>query len=1447
MISLLYVDDEPALLEICKIFLELNTDIRVDTELSSEEALNRIRGGHYDAVVSDYQMPVLDGIELLKKIRSEGMTIPFILFTGKGREQVVIDALNSGADFYLQKGGDVKAQFSELVHHVRQAVHRRKIEHALQQSQERQRLLFKGLPIPTFTFQFIDSCFVLANYNEAAEGIAIGSIVPEAGIRDDEFFSAIPAIPSAIRQCYTGRKTIRFEARTGSSEEEDRIILSLTIGFVPPDTVILHADDITQKKRAEEAREHSERRLADIINFLPDATFAVDRNGFLIAWNRAMEEMSGVPSQDVIGRGDFEYAIPFYGFRRPMLIDQLFRNEGSISKKFYSYVRRSGRALIAETTISDLRGKRAHLWMKATPLYDSGGEIAGAIESMRDITETRQNADALRHRLLALTRPAGDLSSLTFSDLFDIEEIQKIQDAFSSATGVASIITDTDGNPITRPSNFCRLCDLIRSTEVGCKNCIQSDATIGRYSPDGPVLQPCLSGGLWDGGTSISVGDHHIANWLFGQVLDDEADIEGMTSYARTIGIGEEDFLAALRGVPRMPREKFRYIGDALFLIARQLSNLALQNVAQAREITLRSDAEKALAIERQQLDVTLHSMGEGVIVTDTDGRITLINSIAESLTGWTERDATGKDIGDVFSLIDRKTRKPCPVIPLNPSVQNSPDQSPGLLIGLHGRSCLIAHNASPVLNSEGIITGIVVIFRDVTLEHQQKALREESERKYRALAENINDIAYSLDKTGKITFISPQVSRFGLYPADIAGHYYSEFVVPEDLERVRTRFRTCCETGEEFTAQFRIRDPSGDIHWLEDNGIIQRDEESAVTGMFGMLREITRRKHAEDALLQEQENVRAILEHSPDGIFITNLNGIVEEVNSAAMWLMKCNRREELIGRDARDFIKPEDLERVLETMRRVIGEGKTRHIEAGAVSLHGDTFPMDMSVGLVRDSTASPFRIICTFKDITSRRAAQDALIEEREFARSIFENSPDPIVILDLSGIIIDVNTACITIGEADTKEDLVGKSIFSVIEERDHEGVVGGMHRILEGEWLHELSFTIISAKGNRYPAEISAGALRDPAGNPKGFVVTYKNISERLRTERELEELVSLQRAIIESTADGILVTDADGRVTSYNQKFLEILKIPKEVATMIDNEALFNTALERLKDPGEFVSCLKKPCDSNERPGLDLFELGDGRIIERYSQPRMISNVVAGRVWSFRDVTETRRTEEHLQVINKKLNLLSSINRHDILNKLTGVYGYLDLTRAVTTNTKVMGYLEKTESAVKSIDALVNDSRDYQELGIHNPVWLEVDTLIRNVMAHFDLQKIPLTAQVKGIEIYADPLFEKVIYNLIEDTFRHGKNATAISVSYRKEERGITLIYEDNGAGVADGMKGSIFELGVGEHTGLGLFLVREILAITGITIRETGIFGKGARFEMFIPDSNFRHKSPGN
>jgi signal transduction histidine kinase len=213
--------------------------------------------------------------------------------------------------------------------------------------------------------------------------------------------------------------------------------------------------------------------------------------------------------------------------------------------------------------------------------------------------------------------------------------------------------------------------------------------------------------------------------------------------------------------------------------------------------------------------------------------------------------------------------------------------------------------------------------------------------------------------------------------------------------------------------------------------------------------------------------------------------------------------------------------------------------------------------------------------------------------------------------------------------------------------------------------------------------------------------------------------------------------------------------------------------------------------------------------------------------------------EHAVREANRKLNLLNTITRHDVANQLTALKGFVQLAELKNPDPSVADFLAKIGEAADTIDRQIAFTRVYQELGIQSPVWSPLEEIA--LKAAGTAVPLKFSGTCRTVSVLADPMLERVFFNLFENAMRHGKRVTRIIVRCEREPDALLVIVEDDGVGIKPHEKEKIFAKGYGKNTGFGLFLAREILAITGITIRETGSFGTGARFEMLVPRGAYR------
>jgi signal transduction histidine kinase len=263
--------------------------------------------------------------------------------------------------------------------------------------------------------------------------------------------------------------------------------------------------------------------------------------------------------------------------------------------------------------------------------------------------------------------------------------------------------------------------------------------------------------------------------------------------------------------------------------------------------------------------------------------------------------------------------------------------------------------------------------------------------------------------------------------------------------------------------------------------------------------------------------------------------------------------------------------------------------------------------------------------------------------------------------------------------------------------------------------------------------------------------------------------------------------------------------------------------------------------------GVEMCSIGETKrtLRLRLSPLRNSADVITGQLLIVDDITAEREMTDALRLANEKMDLMSRVTRHDIMNRLMVIEASASMLQSGRT-VDVAKNAQRIADSAKAIRYQVDFASEYQKMGIKKPSWKDVRRTFAMAKSMSTASLTPSEVVVEGIEVLADDMLERVFYILLDNSFRHGQIMTSVRLRYEVREGSLILIYEDNGVGVPSGEKTAIFESGYGQNTGLGLHLARQILAITDITIAESGEPGKGAHFEMLVPAGRWRsHARP--
>ncbi|MDO9550206.1 MAG: PAS domain S-box protein, partial [Methanoregula sp.] len=1329
MVSILYVDDEGDLLELGKLFLERSPDFHVETALSAKAALASPAITSFDAIVSDYQMPDMDGIAFLKLVRERFGDIPFILFTGRGREDVVIDAINHGADFYIQKGGDVKAQFAELSHKIRQAVARRKAEHSLVES---------------------------------------------------------------------------------------------------------------------------EKRLTDIINFLPDATVAINREGVIIAWNREMEELTGVSAATMLGKGDYEYALPFYGERRPLLLDLIFEPDDVIEQK-YSNIVRDNDALIADTTLSHLHGREVTLFGKASPLYNTRGEIVGAIEAIRDITGRKKSEDELRAAYEQITASdeelRGQLDALEESE-------QRIKENASRLRFMLGFYDKADDDKKALLNFAVEGAGTITSSPLGYLAFLNDDESeLSMYAwsksamkecslQEKPIVYKTAKTGLW--GEAVRQRQPVITNDYAAPSPVKKGYPSGHPEIVRHMNIPVLDggHIVLVSGVANKSQD---YTDDDV----EQLSLLmqGLWQVLKQRQIK-----QELFESEEQYRDLFENSV-VGIFQTTPEGKFLALNATLARIAGYDSPQEM------LAALQDLRTQ-----LYVNPEDRDrfvAILRTDGFVKGFEvryyhrdGHEIWTLVNARAVRDSQGKVRYFEGTIDDITEQKRAEDALKKSDEKFRDIIESSPDLIWEMDAQGVFTYMSPQSTAIlGYSPEQMVGKPLF-MIIPEDALSVSKEiFAKGVQTRNqllEFDSPARRSD--GTLIIMGIRAVPLTDAKGKFCGFRGITRDITEKKNAADELRaayeqltasdkelhekydelgksenrirESEENYRTIVNSIQDVFYRSDTRGNLVMASPSTAELLGYDSLDEVIGKNiAKEFwFLPEQRQKFIDELEK---HGAVKNFEAVLRRKDGRPVTVATSSHFYYAKDGSVAGIEGIFHDITAIKEADQQI----HLLASLIDLSPASITVHDSEGRIIYANQRSFDL-HGYTREEFMALNLHEIDVPASEELI---NQRITSLKQTGIVSFDVehFRKDGSHLPLHVMAQMTR---WNDRDVILSVAtDRSERIVAERILFEREEQYRKLFEQSNDAIFVADPKTQtITDCNRKAelmtgysrSEILGMP--VATLHPEDVRAGTM-------EHFQKFLEGMTNSVESALLTR----DGRRVEVSVNAGPIE--VGGQILligTFRDITGQKQVEEALREGNLKLNLLSSITRHDVANQLTILQGYVQIAAMEKSNPFIADYLAKIISSANIITRQIEFTRMYQELGVKAPVWIRIETVIGPGEI---VVPVVYSGTCKGVEIFADPMLERVFFNLFDNAVRHGTHVTEITIRCERAPGGIVVLVEDNGTGIAATDKEKIFGRGVGRHTGLGLFLVREILSITGITIKETGIYGQGARFEIFVPEGKYR------
>ncbi len=478
---------------------------------------------------------------------------------------------------------------------------------------------------------------------------------------------------------------------------------------------------------------------------------------------------------------------------------------------------------------------------------------------------------------------------------------------------------------------------------------------------------------------------------------------------------------------------------------------------------------------------------------------------------------------------------------------------------------------------------------------------------------------------------------------------------------------------------------------------------------------------------------------------------------------------------------------------------------------------------------------------------KKAQKALLDSEQQYNELLMHLPD-ILLIHRDGIIVFVNNITSNFFGY-SRNELIGSDLFLYLRQDDWEIVRENISRMVRGELVSDYEVQVIDRFNKSHNVIVKTTLTQYQQEQAILTIltdVTHIREAESSLIDKNLIEYEELSKTfdklskVFNTTSILMAISTVDeGRFVDVNNAFLTILGYSREEVIGHTSSDLHIFDDPRLR--------MEKKDEALQRDGVRDLEVKvrakNGEIYTGICSCHPIT--IQDKTYFLsvmNDITERIKIDNALHITNQKLNLLNSITLHDINNQIVILSGFASILEESEISLRVKEYAKKILLASEKIISMIQFSREYHKIGISSPEWLNVKELVNQAFSEVSPGSVTLENNIRhNAEIFSDPLISKVFFNIIENSVRHGGSINKITCSSFETEKGITFTIEDDGTGIPGDMKEKIFEREYGKNTGLGLFITREILGITGITIYETGQSGLGARFELHVPKQSYR------